>query len=285
MLLGLGSALIAAVAYGAAAILQAIGAREIPESGLNAGTAVDLLRRPMLLGAIVLMLFGYGFHLLAVREVPLFLAQTGIAMSLVVTALLAVRYFDDRLSRLEWGAVAAVVLGLVLLSSAAGDTGTERATPALTITLFAVLAAIVVVAFFATRFEGTLAAAVLGLAGGMGYGVVAIASRLLPDFVLGDLLTSAATYALVISGVLAFFIYSLALQRGSVTAATTALISTQTVAPAVAGVAFLGDQVRSGFWPVAILGFLLTAAAASVLVRFEGVQNPTTQVEEPAPRT
>ena len=65
------------------------------------------LRRPMLLGAIVLMLFGYGFHLLAVREVPLFLAQTGIAMSLVVTALLAVRYFGDHLSRREWGAVAA----------------------------------------------------------------------------------------------------------------------------------------------------------------------------------
>ena len=284
VLLGLGSALIAAVMYGVAAILQAFAAREIPDRGLTARTAADLLRRPLLLGAIVLMLFGYGFHLLAVREVPLFLAQTGIAMSLVVTALLAVRYFGDALSRLEWGAIAAVVVGLILLSSAAGDTGTERATPALTITLFAVLAAIVVVAFFATRFEGSVAAAVLGLAGGMGYAVVAIASRLLPDFVIGDLITSAATYALVLSGVLAFFIYSLALQRGSVTAATTALISTQTVAPTIAGVAFLGDEVRSGFWPVAIAGFLLTAAAAAVLVRFEGVQDPAREDEEPAAR-
>ncbi|GAB6901801.1 hypothetical protein [Kineosporia succinea] len=283
MLLGLGSALVAAVMYGVASILQATAAREIPEGGLTVRTLVELLRRPMLLASIVLMMLGYVFHLISVRQVPLFLAQTGIAMSLVVTALLAVRYFHDRLSRLEWVAIAAVVAGLVLLSSAAGDTGTERATPVLTGTLFAVLVGIVVVAFVATRFEGTFAAAVLGLAGGMGYAVVAVASRLLPDFVLGDLVTSASTYALVLAGVLAFFLYSLALQRGSVTAATTALISTQTVAPAVAGVAFLGDQVRDGFWAVFVAGFLLTAVAAVVLVRFEEGVDPLADEPEPAP--
>ncbi|MBT0772289.1 hypothetical protein KIH74_25310 [Kineosporia sp. J2-2] len=284
MLLGLGSALVAAVMYGVASILQAVGARNVPESaGLSPGTAVAMLRQPFLLGSIVLMMLGYVFHLIAVRLVPLFLAQTGIAVSLVVTALLAVRYFHDHLSRLEWGAIVAVVGGLVLLSSAAGDTGTERATPTLNVAVFTVLALIVVVSFFATRFEGSLAAAVLGLAGGMGYAVVAIASRLLPDFVIGDLLTSASTYALVIAGVLAFFLYSLALQRGSVTAATTALISTQTMAPTIAGVAFLGDEVRSGFWPVAIAGFVLTAAAAAVLVRFEGGSEPLVDIEETAP--
>lgn len=275
MLLGLGSALFAALLYGVAAILQAIAAREIPEGGLTAGTVVGLLRRPVLVAAIALLILGYVFHLISVRLIPLFLAQAGIAVSLVVTALLAVRYFHDTLSRLEWAAIGAVVLGMVLLSSAAGDTGTERATPALSISLFVVLAGMVLVTLVASRFEGASAAAVLGLTGGMGYAVVALASRLLPDFAIGDLITSSDTYALVLAGVLAFFIYSLALQRGSVTAATTALIVTQTMVPTVAGVAFLGDEVRSGFWPVMIIGFALTAAAATVLVRFESVTDPT----------
>ncbi|GAB3240057.1 hypothetical protein [Kineosporia babensis] len=283
MLLGLGSALVAAVMYGVASIMQARASREIPEGNLTPRTVIDLLRRPLLLASIVLLVLGYVFHLVAVRQVPLFLAQTGIAVSLVVTALLAVRYFGDHLSRLEWGAIVAVVGGLVLLSSAAGETGTERGTPTLTRSLFVVLALVVLVAFFATRFEGALAAAVLGLAGGMGYAIVAIASRLLHDFVLGDLLTSGVTYVLVLSGVLAFFVYSLALQRGSVTAATTSLITTQTIAPTIAGVAFLGDEVRDGYWPIFILGFVLTAVAAAVLVRFEGVQDPVRGIDEPAP--
>lgn len=275
MLLGLGSALFAALVYGVAAILQAIAAREIPENGLSGRVVIDLLRRPVLLAAIGLLVLGYVFHLISVRLIPLFLAQAGIAVSLVVTALLAVRYFHDTLSRLEWAAVGAVVGGLVLLSSAAGDTGTERATPALTISLFVVLLGMLLVTAIASRFDGALAAAVLGLTGGMGYAVVAVASRLLPDFVIADLLASPDTYALVLAGILAFFVYALALQRGSVTAATTALICTQTVVPTIAGVAFLGDQVRSGFWPVMIAGFVLTAAAAVVLVRFESVADPT----------
>ena len=75
-------------------------------------------------------------------------------------------------------------------------------------------------------------------------------------------------------------VYSLALQRGSVTAASTALVVTQTMVPTIVGVTFLGDQVRSGFWPVAVAGFLLTAAAAAVLVRFEGVEDPVRDAEE-----
>ncbi|GLY17650.1 hypothetical protein LWF15_09265 [Kineosporia rhizophila] len=285
MLLGLGSALVAAVMYGVGSIMQARASREIPEGGLTPGTVIGLLRQPLLLASILLLLLGYVFHLVSVRHVPLFLAQTGIAVSLVVTALLAVRYFGDRLSRLEWGAIVAVVAGLVLLSASAGETGTERATPALTTSLFVVLALIVVVVFFATRFEGALAAAVLGLAGGMGYAIVAIASRLLPDFVIADLITSASTYALVASGVLAFFIYSLALQRGSVTAATTSLITTQTIAPTIAGVAFLGDEVREGYWPLFVVGFLLTAVAAAVLVRFEGIGDPVREADDDADPT
>ena len=279
MLLGLGAALFAAVLYGFASILQATGARKVASSeGLDPRLVIRLLQQPAFLAALALTLFGFLFHLLAVRTIPLFLAQAGIAVSLVVTALLAVRIFDDHLSRIEWSAIGAVVIGLVLLSAAAGDAGTERANTGLDLSLYALLAGMLVVGFLASRSEGIVATAVLGLIGGLGYAVVGISSRILPDFVITDLLTSPASYSLALGGGLAFYFYSMALQRGSAIAATTPLIAVQTVTPAAAGVLLLGDQVRPGWWPGAILGFAITAAAAVVLVRFEGVR---TQGEPP----
>jgi drug/metabolite transporter (DMT)-like permease len=273
VLVGLSAALFAAVLYGFAAILQATGSRRVAVTeGLDPRTAVQLLRQPAFLGALAMTMCGFLFHLLAVRTVPLFLAQAGIAVSLVVTALLAVRLFGDRLSPVEWTAVGAVVVGLVLLSASAGDVGTARSHAGLTGMLFAVLALMVVGGYLAGRATGILASAVLGLLGGLGYAVVGVSSRLLPDFLIGDLLRSPATYSLCLGGGLAFFLYSLALQRGSAIAATTPLIATQTIAPAVVGVLLLDDQVRPGWWPVALLGFAITAGAAIVLVRFEGVR-------------
>jgi drug/metabolite transporter (DMT)-like permease len=273
VVLGLGAALTAAVLYGVASILQAIGARKVPSSeGFDPKIIGQLLRQPAYLGALAMTLFGFLFHLYAVRTLPLFLAQTGIAVSLVVTALLAVRLFGEQLSAMEWAAVAGVVIGLVLLSASAGTTGTERGSHALMVSLFVTLALMVVFGFAASRSQGTIVAALLGLLGGFGYATVAISSRLLPSFGLGSLFGSAATYSLGLGGGLAFLLYSLALQRGSAIAATTPMISTQTVTPAVVGVALLGDTVRPGWWPGMFIGFVITAASAIVLVRFEGVR-------------
>jgi drug/metabolite transporter (DMT)-like permease len=265
--------LVAAVLYGVAAILQAIGSRRVAQSeGLDPRLVIRLLQQPTFLAALVLTLFGFLFHLLAVRTIPLFLAQAGIAVSLVVTALLAVRIFGDHLSLVEWLAVGSVVVGLALLSASAGDAGTERASTGLTLGLYLILAGMVVIGFAAGRSKGIVATAVLGLLGGLGYAVVGIASRILPDLVLMDLLRSPASYALGIGGGLAFYLYSMALQRGSAVAATTPLIAVQTIFPAAAGVFLLDDKVREGWWPIAILGFVITAVAGVVLVRFEGVR-------------
>jgi hypothetical protein len=77
-----------------------------------------------------------------------------------------------------------------------------------------------------------------------------------------------------VSAALAFLLYSLALQRGSVTLATTPMIALQTVTPAAAGVFVLGDAVRSGWYAPAVGGFALSAIGSLVLVRFESVKEP-----------
>ena len=117
------------------------------------------------------------------------------------------------------------------------------------------------------RVPGATGTVLLGLLAGTGFGVVAVCARLLPSYGLA-LLTAPVAYVLVLAGGTAYFVYSAAMQRGSVTTATAAMVITQTVVPAVVGL-FLGDTVRPGLVPVAVVGFALALAGALGLARFE----------------
>jgi len=277
VVLGLGAALGAAVLFGVASILQAVGSRAVPtEAEVSprriGGFVAALLKQRAFVGALVLNLVGFGLHFVAVRLLPLYLAQAGIAVSLVVTALLATRLVSDQLSVLEWFAVLAVCVGLGLLAISAGEAGASTRHRGLTIGVIVGLVTIAVLGAAASRSEHGVSTALLGLLAGLGYAGVAISARLLQDGSLGELLSSPTTYTLPISGALAFILYSLALQRGSVTLATTPLIGLQTITPAIVGVLLLDDAVRPGWWPAATLGFLLSAAGSLILVRFEAVK-------------
>ncbi len=278
MVLGLGAALAAAVLFGIASILQAVGSRKVPtESEFDprrlGGFVVALLKQPAFLAALALNLAGFALHFVALRELPLYLAQAGIAASLVVTALLATRLMSDQLSAIEWSAVFAVCVGLGLLAVSAGDAGESARHQGLTIGVIVGLVVIGVLGALASRSEHGVSTALLGLLAGLGYAGVAISARLLQDGSISELLRSPTTYTLPISGALAFILYSLALQRGSVTLATTPMIALQTIAPAAVGVFVLADAVRSGWWPGAIAGFLLSAIGSLILVRFESIKD------------
>ncbi len=277
MVLGLGAALGAALLFGVAAILQAVGSRKVPtESELDprrlGAFVVALLKQPAFLGALALNLAGFGLHFVALRLLPLYLAQAGIAVSLVVTALLATRLMSDKLSALEWSAVIGVCVGLGLLAVAAGDAGDSAQHHGLTIGIIVGLVVIAVLGAVASRSQRGVSTALLGLLAGLGYAGVAISARLLQDGSMSELVRSPTLYTLPISGGLAFILYSLALQRGSVTLATTPMIALQTITPAAVGVFVLDDAVRSGWWPAAIAGFVLSAAGSVILVRFESVK-------------
>lgn len=272
-MLGLAAALAAAVVFGGSSILQAVGSRRVPSSsGFHVRTVGRLLRQPTFVAAVLLNLLGFVLHLIAVRALPLFLAQAGIAASLAVTALLAVHFFHDRLSFAEWGAVAAVCVGLAMLTAAAGETGEDRATGPMSVALFAVAAVMVAGGLAASRARGRASTAVVSLLAGLGFANTALAARLLPELSVSSVLGSPVVYALPLSGVLAFLLYSLALQRSSVTVATAPMIVVQTAVPAVVGVLLLGDGVRSGWAVGGLVGFVLTAVGSVALVRFEGIR-------------
>ena len=270
MLLGLLAVAAAAGVFGAAAICQATAARAVPESSaLDPRLLSALLRQPIFLLALALNLVGFGLHVVALRLLPLFVAQAGISASLAVTAVLAVRVLGDTLAGVEWVAVVAVCVGLAMLSLAAGETGQASADTVITVALLVAVVAAGAVGVWASTKHGWVAVTVLGCVAGLGFAAVSIATRLVPDLSPAALVGDPAAYVLVLSGITAFLFYSIGLQRGSVTAVTAPLVAMQTALPAAAGIALLGDGVRGGWVVVGVAGLVLTGASAVALGRFE----------------
>jgi len=267
---GIAAALAAATAFGAAAVLQgAAAARTKGARGVDPRLLLRLLRQPTFLAALVLTLGGFVLHVVALRSLTLFLVQPLISSSVAVTALLEVRFFGVRLSPADWGAVAGVCFGLGLLAAASGDAGTGTATRGFHLGLLVAVVAVAAVGTLAARLRGPAAASLLGLASGGGFGVVGVATRVLPSLLPATVLTDPAGYALLVGGCLAFLLYAVALQRGSVTTTTAAVVLGQTVAPSAVGIFVLGDAVRPGWAPVAVLGLALAAVSSTALAQLE----------------
>lgn len=261
-------ALGAAIVFGVAAVLQGVAtARAADVAVLDPRLLLRLLGQPVFLIALLLNGLGFLLHVAALQALPLFLVQAVIAGSVAVTAVLSGRVFRAPLGRTQWACVAVVVLGLALLGLSAG--AGEALPPAEGVPglLLAVVAVVLLLAVLVRRAPAPAAAVLLGLLAGAGFGVVAVSARLLPE-PGHELLTSPVVAVLALAGATAFLVYSAAMQRGSVTTATAAMVLTQTVLPAVAGL-LLGDRVRPGYAPLAVVGFLLALSGALGLGRYE----------------
>jgi hypothetical protein len=120
----------------------------------------------------------------------------------------------------------------------------------------------------AARLRRPARTPVLGAVAGLGYGVVAVAARILPGYSPAELVRDPAAYAAVAGGVVSFMLYAAALDNGSVTVATAAVVLAETAPPALIGILFLGDHTRPGLALVAWLAFVLAVTCAILLARF-----------------
>lgn len=257
---GLLAGVVAAALFGLAAVAQAHAVRRDSSNAQGlAGFVVWAARNPWMLAVIAAYLVGFLLHAVAIWLLPLYLAQASIALSLPVTALASAR-LSELLSGRGWLGIAAVTAGLVLLAVGAGPSGdTVTGTP-YAVGLVLALVALLGLGLLARR-AGALT---LGWLAGLGYAGSALAVRgvdvpLSPAIVVAALTVPAY-------GVLAFWLYSLALDRSLVSTASAPMITAQTFVPALAGLAWLGDGVREG-WGAAIAVGLLLATAGTVLLQ------------------
>ncbi len=273
MVIGLGAALLAAVLFGVAAVVQAIASRR---HGLFSW---------MMVGVGVAYLLGWGLHLVSIAYVPLYVAQVGIALSLVVTALLAATVVGEPLALRHWVAVGTMVGGWRCWSLAAGAVGQQRLRTERTLLLYVGSAVTLVLGLIAIRYQGERQR----LSSSASSAASRTADRRSRPAPLVDPDLDAETIAACAHGrrpygLLGFWLCSVALRRASVTAANAPLMLLETLVPAVVGVPVFNDGVRAGWWPVAVGGFVLSTAGALVLAGPRRGSTPRTPIEQESER-
>jgi drug/metabolite transporter (DMT)-like permease len=273
LILGLVCALGSAAVFGVAAVVQAHAMRVLPDGDLGLrGFVRAALGSWLLLAVVGAYLAGFVLHAVALWLLPLYLAQASISLSLPVTAIVSAVALHERLALTRWLAVAGVIAGLVLVAAGAGTV--QHTAP--TATLVGVGALWLVVLALGARLSLTRSAGVLGAWSGLGYAGSAVTTRgLSADALLFSVLALMIVSAL---GLVAFWLYSVALGRTDVASSTAPLIVMQTCIPAVVGVVAFGDTVRSGWTVAVIAGLALSIAGAIHLGRHPGSEAATSGV-------
>ena len=186
VLVSLVAALVAALCYGMAAVMQAIAVRatsrrSAPDpartggqqsaAGVDPGLIIRMLRQWPFLASVGVDMAGFVCQLIALHRLPLFEVQVIIAANLAVTAVFASWFMHTALTAREWLAVFAVVIGVGMLGSSAGERGTVAVGVHFHLALIAALAAITLAGLAAARLPGQVRTPLLGAIAGLGYGV------------------------------------------------------------------------------------------------------------------
>jgi drug/metabolite transporter (DMT)-like permease len=284
VLISMVAAVFAAVCYGVAAVMQAIAVREAsnrpPETtadgtNFDPGLFVRMLGQWRFVASMGLDTLGFVAQLIALQRLPLFAVQAMVASNLAVTAVVASWVSKIRLTGREWLAVGGVVAGVGLLGSSAGAEGATNAGAMFKLALILAMAGLGLMGIAAARLPATVRTPVLGAVAGLGYGVLGIAARVLNGFGPLTLARDPAAYAVIAAGIISFIMYATALEGGSVTVATAAVVLAETLPPAIIGVIFLGDQTRRGLSVAGWSGFALAVACAVLLARFGEAEHRT----------
>ena len=253
-----------AVAYAAASILQAVGARR------SKGT-VRTLGHPLYLIGTGCDVLAWVGSMVALRELAVYLVESILAGSLAVTVVMARLILKSRLRKRDGAAVVISVAALTVLAMSAGPQESVMASTALRVWFCAAALATAVIGWGTAKVGSPGAAAAVA---GLSLGGAALVGRALsfPAHAMDGVATAALAIvteplvaALLTLAVTGMLLYAHALQKGQVGPVTAVLWIAEVVAPSAVALAFLGDTVRTGWeLPAAVAG-LVTVGAAVLL--------------------
>ncbi len=294
--LGIIAAMMAAVAYGMSTVLRALGARRVAvaeraqagnddqaasETGDGAGSpsvssTVATLGDPAFILGTLMVVIGFGGGAIAARFLPLFLAQSIVSANLVITALVGTFMLNIKLHTRDWVSIWLVVISLCLLGASSSPDTNDHAARSFHWIILGVAFGIGAIGLFGVYRFGKWAPVVGGFTGGLQFGVIAIAVRILDGvapFDLTALLTDPAAWALAVAGASGFYIQTVALQVGAVNGVTAVLVVGETAGPSIIGVLFLGDHAQPGLGWLAWVGFI-GAVIGAILVAWYSSGDP-----------
>jgi drug/metabolite transporter (DMT)-like permease len=288
VLIGVMAALLACFGYGTASVLQAYGARSSAAAAAAHGDPVSTTAAPTLRETVAaaltpaflcgMALDGLGFvgSVVSARLIPLFLSQTIMSANLVVTAVLGVVVLGVKLHARDWVAIVAVVLSLCVLGATAGHTGEGTKVTAVHWGVLIASAVGVVAGLVVIRALGARAAIPAGLIAGLLFGAMAVAVRVvdgLDPFRFGVVLADPAAWTVILAGAGGFYLFTVALQIGSVNGAAAALVAGETVVPGIVGVVLLGDTTAHGLGWLMVLAFVGAVSGAVAVAIFGAAEH------------
>ncbi len=279
---GLGWVVAAACGFGLGTVAQGAATMRVPAPGAGADPSSlrRLVRHPLFVLGVGLDALGFLAHVVALRSVSLVLAQGAVAGSLAVTAIAARYLLGTPLRRRDLAAVAAVCVGLGLLAAFSGAAGAAAGTGGVLLALTAATVVVAVAGLVAAQLAGRYRGAALGLLAGGGFAVCCVAVRLADTSSWGSLLLDPAAALVAGSGGVGCWLWTLAVQRGSLTAVTTWMVLAEQLPPVVLGPALFGDATAPGYAVVVPVVVVLTVAASALLARFsEAAPQPSSEVE------
>lgn len=282
MLIGVLAALVACFSYGTASVLESRAARttvgDVTATGPTFRSTVAAVLAPLFLAGMLLDGLGFVGSLVSARMIPLFLSQTIMSANLAVTAVLSVLVLGVRLRTRDWAAIAIVLVALCILGFSAGELGTE--VPGRHMHWSVLAASVLVFAFGVAlvRLLGHKAAVPAGLIAGVLYGAMAVAVRIvhgLDPLQWHALIADPAAWAVLFAGGGGFYLFTVALQLGSVNGVAAALVMGETVIPGVVGVLLLGDVAKPGLgWLVGVAFATAVAGAVAIAIFGAAEQEP-----------
>jgi drug/metabolite transporter (DMT)-like permease len=268
--LAVAAALASAICAAVSQVMQHRTAGRGPSgSGLHLGLLWHLLRQPVWLVGLLAAGGALVFHAVALGG-----AQLGIVQPILVSALLfalpASAIIEGRrpsVAEWLWAALLVVGLGVFLVIARPSD-GVAIPAPGPVIGALGGAAVVGAVAVLAgATFASRRRAALLGLATGVAYGMVAPLIKI----VLAQATTSSALpwigfsiAALVVLGVVAIVLNQAAYQAGPLAASLPPLTLTDPLIATLIGVVAFGNRIEAS--PAAIVGEVLSALAVAVAV-------------------
>ena len=274
---------VATSCYQFGTVLQKIGADRMPRLGLTMrqrGVYRAFLRSPIWMAGVAIMTTGWVFFLKALANAPVSIVQPVLGFGLVLLALFSVVWLRERLRPVEWGGVALMVVGVVLL----GISGTSPSHARAEVSFSALLAVSLVLI-------GALAAAVplgrsgravplpvvLGFGAGVLIGLGALYAKgvfLSLDAGLPWLAWLVFVPAMMIANVGGLWVQQAGFQQGRALIVVSMNAVTNKVITIVGGMVTLGELLPTepALAAARVIGFVLILIGTVMLARFGGEQ-------------
>jgi drug/metabolite transporter (DMT)-like permease len=170
----------AAASFAVANVAQREAVKHQPGGpGNGARLLVRAIREPLWLGGLMASLLGFSLEALALSIAPIVLVQPLIVAELPFALPLAAFVNKSRLGRREWGGLGLVTAGLLVLVSVIRPTDSSTAaSPAVWLTLFAVVGAgVAVMLRLGGRASGVSRTSAMAIAAGTTFGLLAVVTK------------------------------------------------------------------------------------------------------------